>query len=66
MDRFALELAMKHANTRKVGGQALAANQAVQHMLFANAAIEAHAGWQMILDAAKHVDRGGDASASAP
>jgi alkylation response protein AidB-like acyl-CoA dehydrogenase len=63
MGQFALELALDHAKTRIVGGQPLAANQAVQHML-TNAAMELHAGWMMVQDAARRLDAGTDASAS--
>lgn len=61
MGQFALELAIDHARTRMVGGQPLAANQAVQHM-FANAAMDLHAGWLMVRDAAKRLDDGADAA----
>jgi acyl-CoA dehydrogenase len=63
MARFALELATDHVKTRVAFGEPLAAKQAVQHML-ANAAIELHAGRLMLLDAARAVDAGVDASAS--
>jgi len=63
MGSFALELALEHARTRKVaGGQLLASQQAVQHML-ANAGMELHAGWTMVLHAARRHDDGEDASA---
>jgi acyl-CoA dehydrogenase len=63
MGSFALELALEHARTRQVAGrQLLASQQAVQHML-ANAAMELHAGWTMVLDAARRHDNGEDASA---
>lgn len=62
MGRFALELAIDHAKTRTVTGKPLATNQAVQHM-FANAAMDLHAGWLMVLDAAGRLDNGLDASA---
>jgi acyl-CoA dehydrogenase len=62
MGSFALELALEHARTRKVGGQPLGSNQSVQHML-ANAAMEMQAGWTMIVDAAQRLDAGEDASA---
>ncbi len=63
MGRYALELALDHVKTRMAFGKAIAANQAVQHML-ANAAMELHAGWLMLLDAARRVDAGADAAAS--
>jgi acyl-CoA dehydrogenase len=62
MAKFALDLALDHVKTRKVGGQPLANNQAVQHMI-ANAATELHAGWLMVVDAAQRLDDGQDASA---
>jgi acyl-CoA dehydrogenase len=55
MGRYALELATAHVKSRVAFGQTLASNQAVQHML-ANAAIELHAGWLMVLDAARRMD----------
>jgi acyl-CoA dehydrogenase len=61
MGRFALELAVEHVKTRIAFGQPLASNQAVQHML-ANAAMELHAAWLMLVDAARRVDAGEDAS----
>jgi acyl-CoA dehydrogenase len=63
MGRFALELAIDHARTRIAFGQPIASNQAVQHML-ANAAMELHAAWLMLLDAARAIDEGAEASAS--
>jgi len=63
MGTFALDLAIEHAKTRTVFGKALSSNQAVQHML-ANAAMELHAGWLMILDAARRLDDGVDVSAA--
>jgi acyl-CoA dehydrogenase len=63
MGRFALELAVEHVKTRIAFGQPLASNQAVQHML-ANAAMELHAGWLMLLDAARSIDAGADVSAA--
>jgi acyl-CoA dehydrogenase len=63
MGRFAIELAIDHAKTRMAFGRSLASNQAVQHML-ADAAMELHAGWLMVLDAAWRMDAGEDASAS--
>jgi acyl-CoA dehydrogenase len=61
MGRFALELAVEHVKTRIAFGQPLASNQVVQHML-ANAAMELHAAWLMLVDAARRVDAGEDAS----
>jgi len=63
MGKFALDLAIEHAKTRKVGGLPLTNNQAVQHMI-ANAATDMHAGWLMVLDAAQQQDEGQDASAT--
>jgi acyl-CoA dehydrogenase len=63
MGRFALDLAIDHARTRIAFGQPIASNQAVQHML-ANAAMELHAAWLMLLDAARAIDEGAEASAS--
>ncbi len=62
MGRYALDLALAHAKTRQTFGKPLATHQTVQHML-ANAAIELHAGWLMLLDAARAVDAGADAAA---
>ncbi|MGX9936521.1 acyl-CoA dehydrogenase family protein [Advenella kashmirensis] len=62
MGKFALELALDHAKTRKVTGRPLADNQVVQHMI-TNATMELHAGWLMVQDAAKKIDAGEDASA---
>lgn len=63
MASFAIDLAIEHVKTRVAFGKPLATNQAVQHML-ANAAMELHAGWTMILDAARRLDDGHDVSAS--
>ena len=63
MGRFALDLAVGHVKTRVAFGHPLADKQAVQHML-ANAAMELHAGWLMLLDAARNLDAGADASGS--
>lgn len=63
MGQFAIDLAIAHVKTRKAFGQPLAANQAVQHML-ANACIELAAGRALLLDAARGMDTGGDASAT--
>ncbi len=63
MGKFALDLALEHVKTRKVGGLPLANNQAVQHMI-ANSASDLHAGWLMVLDAAQKLDDGKDASAT--
>lgn len=61
MGAFALDLALEHVRTRTVGGHPIASNQAVQHML-ANAATELHAGWTMVVDSARRLDAGEDAS----
>jgi acyl-CoA dehydrogenase len=63
MGKFALELAVDHAQTRVTFGQPLASHQTVQHML-ANAAMELHAAHLMLIDAARRMDAGEDASAS--
>ncbi|MBN9426950.1 MAG: acyl-CoA dehydrogenase family protein [Burkholderiales bacterium] len=62
MGAFALDLTLEHVRTRTVGGQPLASNQVVQHML-ADVATELHAGWTMVLDGARRIDAGEDASA---
>jgi acyl-CoA dehydrogenase len=62
MGKFALELAIEHTRTREAFGKTLSENQVVQHML-ADAAMEMHASWLMLVDAANRVDLGEDASA---
>ncbi|MGI4815445.1 MAG: acyl-CoA dehydrogenase family protein [Janthinobacterium lividum] len=63
MGRFALKLAIEHVKTRIAFGQPLSANQAVQHKL-ADAGMELHAAWLMLVDTAWRVDAGADASAT--
>lgn len=63
MGTFALDLAIEHVKTRVAFGKPLSSNQAVQHML-ADAATELHAGWMMILDAARRLDAGLDTASS--
>ncbi len=55
MGRYAVDLAIAHTNTRISFGAPLSENQAIRHML-ANAAMELHAGWLMVLDAATRLD----------
>jgi acyl-CoA dehydrogenase len=63
MGMFAIDLAVEHVKARIAFGKPIGSNQAVQHML-ANAAMDLHAGWMMILDAARRIDEGHDPSAA--
>jgi acyl-CoA dehydrogenase len=57
MGRLALELAISHTKTRVAFGRPIAANQVVRHML-ADAQIQLHAAWLMLLEAARRADVG--------
>ena len=64
MGRYAVALAIEHVKTRIAFGQPIVSNQVVQHML-ADASMELHAGWLMVLDAARGIDAGRDAASTA-
>jgi len=64
MGQMAVDLTIEHTKERVVQGKPLAINQVVQHMIV-NAQIDLHAGRLMLLDAARNIDAGVDASAAA-
>ncbi|WP_408195313.1 acyl-CoA dehydrogenase family protein [Paraburkholderia sediminicola] len=65
MGKLAFEMAVEHTKNRTTSSQTLAENQFVQHMP-ANASMDMHASWLMLIDAATRLDKGEDASAVWP
>jgi acyl-CoA dehydrogenase len=62
MGKLALEMAIEHTKTREAFGRTLADSQVVQHML-ANVSMDLHASQLMLIDAARRLDNGEEASA---